>query len=392
MKPPLADVGQGAFRLLAQDGAARRGELALGHGTVQTPVFMPVGTQAAVKALTHEEVEALGYEIILGNTYHLFLRPGIDALEAAGGLHSFMGWNRNILTDSGGYQVFSLAHRRKITEDGVTFASHVDGAKHLLTPEIVTRAQLRMGVDVAMCLDECPPYPTSETLAREMMERTLRWAARCKAEWTKSSDEKGRMPPGDTRRTALFPIVQGSTFPALRGESARRTVEMDFPGYAVGGLSVGEPREVLGPMIEASVAALPAEKARYLMGVGKPQDILEAVERGIDMMDCVLPTRNGRNGQALTWNGPVNLRNARCRQDSGPLDAACGCPACRRYTRRYIAHLFRAGEILALRLVSLHNLAFMIDFMRKIRESIEQSKFRDFKSRFLTTYAENNDL
>jgi queuine tRNA-ribosyltransferase len=382
--PPPSPAPAGRFRLLARDGAARRGELSLPHGKVQTPVFMPVGTQAAVKTLAHEEVEALGYEIVLGNTYHLFLRPGIDALEAAGGLHAFMGWTRNILTDSGGYQVFSLAHRRKVEEEGVTFASHVDGARRLLTPEIVTRAQLRMGVDVAMCLDECPPYPVSEAIAREMMERTLRWAGRCRGEWEKIS--------GDPRRTALYPIVQGSTFPELRKESARRTVELDLPGYAIGGLSVGEPRELLGPMIEASAAELPEDKPRYLMGVGKPQDVLTAVERGVDMMDCVFPTRNGRNGQALTWSGPLNLRNARCREDSAPLDPDCACPACRRYSRRYIAHLFRAGEILALRLVSLHNLAFMVDFLRKIRDSIEQSNFRDFKSRFLQKYSENTDL
>jgi queuine tRNA-ribosyltransferase len=364
------------FQLKSRDRSARRGELRLAHGTVQTPVFMPVGTQATVKTLSSEEVESLGYEIILSNTYHLLLRPGVDLIQSAGGIHKFMSWSRCVLTDSGGYQIFSLANRRDVTEEGVTFASHVDGTRHLLTPENVVGAQRRMGVDIAMCLDECPPYPVSEAVARDMMERTLRWAARCRKFWRENG------PSG----TQLFPIVQGATYAPLRKESARRTVEMDFPGYAVGGLSVGEPRDVMRDMVEASASELPAEKPRYLMGVGKPEDILEAVERGVDMFDCVLPTRNGRNGQALTWKGPLNLRNNRFRQDPDPIDPDCPCPACRRYSRQYISHLFRAGEYLCLRLVSLHNLAFMVDFMRKIRESIEQSKFAEFKKRFLNEY------
>jgi queuine tRNA-ribosyltransferase len=379
------------FRLIATDAGARRGVLRLAHGDVQTPVFMPVGTQAAVKTLSSEDVESLGYEIILANTYHVFLRPGIDLLEAAGGIHRFMSWNRGILTDSGGYQVFSLSGRRQISEEGVTFSSHVDGSRHLLTPENVTRAQIRIGVDVAMCLDECPPYPVTEAMAREMMERTLRWAERCKREWMKDPVPPSRALPGGKRagpsdRTLLFPIVQGSTYPDLRRESARRTVEFDLPGYAVGGLSVGEPREILGEMVEASVSELPKDRPRYLMGVGKPPDIIEAVERGIDMMDCVLPTRNGRNGQALTWDGPVNLFNNRFRNAADPIDPDCPCLACRRYDKRYIAHLFRSGEYLALRLLSLHNLAFMVEFMRQIRESIESSKFAVFKKRFLQRY------
>ena len=336
---------------------------------------MPVGTQACVKTLTAEDLESLGAEIILANTYHLWLRPGLDALEKAGGLHRFMSWNRNLLTDSGGFQVFSLANRRDVDEDGVTFSSHVDGSRHRLTPENVVDAQRRMGVDIAMCLDECPPYPTSEAEAREMMERTLRWAARARTEWGKS-ETKGN----------LFPIVQGATFPALRRESARRTVEMDFPGHAIGGLSVGEPREMMLSMLEESVAELPAEKPRYLMGVGDPVDWIESVARGVDMVDCVLPTRNGRNGQALTWDGPLNLRNNRFRSDMGPVDADCSCPACRRHSRAYIAHLFRAGETTALRLLSLHNLAFMLDFTRQIRASIDEGRFAGFKARFLARY------
>lgn len=383
----MTALSQALLSVSHTDGLARRGVLRLGHGVVQTPVFMPVGTQASVKTISSEELESLGHEIILANTYHLFLRPGIDLLEQAGGLHAFMSWPRNILTDSGGFQVFSLANRRVVEEEGVVFSSHVDGARHKLTPENIVQAQCRMGVDVAMCLDECPAYPCAEQEARDMLERTLRWAARCREAWERGTNQQGGIQTASDFYTQLFPIVQGSTFADLRRESARRTVALDFPGYAVGGLSVGEPREVLAEMLAASVAELPADKPRYLMGVGRPEDILTAVEQGIDMFDCVWPTRNGRNGQAMTWRGPFNLRNARSRGDAGPLDPACGCAVCRRYSRRYIAHLFRAGEFLALRLVSLHNLAFMVDFMRKIRESIEQSTFRRFKQKFIEDYA-----
>ncbi len=365
------------FRLDASDGDARAGRLNLTHAEVDTPVFMPVGTQAAVKTLSSEDLEGLGYNFILANTYHLWLRPGIDALAAAGGLHEFMSWRGALLTDSGGFQVFSLANRREVSEEGVSFSSHVDGARHRLTPENVVEAQLRMGVDVAMCLDECPPYPVAEADAREMMERTLRWAERARA--LRSQD-------GRRERTLLFPIVQGATFPDLRRESARRTVELDFPGYAVGGLSVGEPREMLGDMVAASVAELPAGKPRYLMGVGRPEDILTAVERGVDMFDCVWPTRNGRNGQAMTWDGSFNIRASASRVDPRPPDPSCGCPVCRRYTRRYLAHLFRAGEYSALRLLTLHNLAFMLDFLRQIRRAILRREFSKFKSDFLGRY------
>jgi queuine tRNA-ribosyltransferase len=378
------------FSLLSKDGRARRGRLQLAHGTVETPVFMPVGTQACVKTLTSEDLESLGAEIILSNTYHLWLRPGMDLLERAGGLHAFMSWNRNLLTDSGGFQVFSLANRRDVDEEGVSFSSHVDGSRHRLTPENVVQAQLKMGVDIAMCLDECPPYPTAEGEAREMMERTLRWAERAKKEWIKNPSPHPALSQGEREnqegRTFLFPIVQGSTFPALRRESARRTVAMDFPGYAVGGLSVGEPRDLMLAMLEESLAELPEDKPRYLMGVGDPADWIDAVERGVDMVDCVLPTRNGRNGQALTWDGPIHLRNQRFREDAGPLDPECRCPVCRRYSRRYLAHLFRANEYTALRLLSLHNLAFMLDSTRQIRASIEEGRFNEFKARFLARY------
>jgi queuine tRNA-ribosyltransferase len=364
----------GIFELLSTDGAARRGRLTLAHGTVETPVFMPVGTQASVKTLDATDLETMGAEIILANTYHLWLRPGMDLLERAGGLHSFMDWKRCVLTDSGGFQVFSLANHREVEEEGVFFTSHVDGARHRLTPENVFQAQKRMGVDIAMCLDECPPYPTGEKEARDMMERTLRWAERARQEW------KGDL------KTVLFPIVQGSTFPSLRRESARRTVEMGFLGHAIGGLSVGEPRDVMLSMLEESVAELPADKSRYLMGVGDPVDWIESVARGVDMVDCVLPTRNGRNAQALTWSGPLNLRNNRFREDPAPLDTDCPCLTCRRYSRRYLSHLFRAGEYSALRLLSLHNLAFMLDFTRRIRESIERRSFAAFKIQFLARY------
>jgi queuine tRNA-ribosyltransferase len=377
-----------SFDLLEKDAstAARRGVLRLSHADVATPVFMPVGTQATVKTLSSEDLETLGYDLILANTYHLYLRPGMDVLEEAGGLHAFMGWKRGILTDSGGFQVFSLAERCRISEEGAAFASHVDGRRHVLTPESVVESQRRMGVDVAMCLDECPPYPVSEAAARDMMERTLRWADRSWTAWRAGAVEETRPRPW------LFPIVQGATYPDLRRESARRTLERDWPGYAVGGLSVGEPRDIFLEMLEASVSVLPPDRPRYLMGVGKPPDILEAVARGVDMFDCVLPTRNGRNGQALTWQGPRNLRNARYQKDPDPIDPACACPACGRYSRQYLSHLFRAGEQLALRLVSLHNLAFMIDFMRHIQKSIERAEFHEFKTRFFRQYQpENHD-
>jgi queuine tRNA-ribosyltransferase len=381
----------------------RTGTLNLRHGPVRTPVFMPVGTQGTVKTLSWEDLESLGYGLLLANTYHLLLRPGPELLESAGGLHRFTGWNRGFLTDSGGFQVFSLANRRRVSEEGVEFTSHVDGARKALTPENVMEAQWRMGVDIAMCLDECPAYPSGETEIREMMERTLRWAARAKTTWMErlkdgtrdgeNERSRARVPQSphpslspSLRSPRLFPIVQGGTYPALRRESARRTVELDFPGYAVGGLSVGEPRETLGELLDASVSSLPADRPRYLMGVGRPEDVLTAVEHGIDMMDCVWPTRNGRNGQAMTWDGPRNLRNARYRDEDRPLDPDCGCPVCLRYTRRYLSHLFRAGEYLGLRLLSLHNLAFMIDFLRRIEESIDASNFLDFKARFLVRY------
>lgn len=374
----MKETRPGHFVVESTDGAARAGRLTLAHAEVETPIFMPVGTQASVKTLSSEDLESLGYRFILSNTYHLWLRPGIDLLEESGGLHNFMSWKGNILTDSGGFQVFSLANRRDISEEGVAFTSHVDGSRHQLTPETVAQAQLRMGVDVAMCLDECPPYPVAEADARDMMERTLRWTARARAYW---SQHPGR------DRTLLYPIVQGATFPDMRRESAQRTVAMDFPGHAVGGLSVGEPREMLGEMIQASVSALPAEKPRYLMGVGRPEDILTAVEQGIDMFDCVWPTRNARNGQAMTSQGPLNIRSSACRRDPGPLDPACPCAVCRRYSRRYLAHLFRAGEYSVLRLLTLHNLAFMLDFLRQIRQSIVRREFAAFKKEFEERYS-----
>lgn len=354
----------------------RRAEVTLSHGTVQTPVFMPVGTQATVKTLSAGDVERLGFEIILANTYHLLLRPGLETLERAGGLHRFMGWPRNILTDSGGYQVFSLASRRDVSEEGVRFSSHVDGTMHLLTPESVTQTQIRMGVDIAMCLDECPPYPVSESVARDMMERTLRWAQRCRESWRKT----------EGTATRLFVIVQGSTYPALRKECAERMVEMDFPGYAIGGLSVGEPKEIMQEMLEVVTPLLPVDRPRYLMGIGKPEDILEAVDRGVDMVDCVLPTRNARNGQALTFDGPLNLRNSSCRADFTPIDSDCRCEACGKYTRAYLSHLFRSGEYLGPRLVTLHNLSFMVEFLRQIRTAIENGEWTTFKKRFLERY------
>ncbi|MBV9079762.1 MAG: tRNA guanosine(34) transglycosylase Tgt [Elusimicrobia bacterium] len=359
---------------------ARAGVLQTAHGPVETPVFMPVGTQGTVKTLGSEDLQAMGSQIILSNTYHLFLRPGLDVLKKAGGLHSFMAWPGAILTDSGGYQVFSLAMRCKQSEEGVEFQSHVDGARHHLTPEITTNFQLDIGADVAMCLDDCPPYPSLEAEARASMEKTLRWAERCRRTYL------DRVPEGTGPRQHLFAITQGASFPEMRKESAERTVEMDFPGYAVGGLGLGESKSLFHELLEASLAPMPEDAPRYLMGIGQPEDLWEGVARGVDMFDCVLPTRNGRNGQAFTSIGKVNVPNARHREDFAPLDPSCACPVCGRYTRAYLCHLFRAGELLGPRLVTLHNLWFMLGLMRSIRSSIIHGNFLSAKSDFLRRY------
>ncbi len=355
---------------------ARAGLLKTPHGEVETPVFAPVGTQGSVKTLLSEDLEKLRVQLILGNTYHLYLRPGVDVIQKAGGLHRFMSWDGAILTDSGGYQVFSMEQLRRINEEGVEFRSHIDGSLHFLSPEKATEIQLALGSDILMCFDECPPYPCTEDHARRALEITYRWAKRCRAA-SQPMEGDGRL---------LYGITQGSIYPALRTESTRQMVDLDFPGYAIGGLSVGEPHSAMHEMVALTTDLLPADKPRYLMGVGTPEDLWEAVEQGIDQFDCVLPTRNGRNGQLFTSVGKLNLKNAPYREDFAPPDPECDCDLCSRYSRAYLHHLFRAGELSALRLASLHNVAFLIKLMRKIRQSIIDGTFASQKKRFLETY------
>lgn len=386
-----------SFQLIKKDSStkARAGVLQTAHGPVETPVFMPVGTQATVKTMGSEDIQSLGFPILLSNTYHLFLRPGLDTLVKAGGLHKFMAWPGAILTDSGGYQVFSLAARCKLSEEDVEFHSHVDGEKRHLSPEIATDFQLKIGADIAMCLDELPPYPSLKADAQKSMELTLRWAERCKKTWLSfpnvSVGNLGLDPrqkhAGMTGKQLLFGIVQGANFPDLRIASAKATVAIDFPGYAIGGLGVGETKKEMWEFLEASVAPLPEDKPRYMMGIGQPEDMWDGVERGVDMFDCVLPTRNGRNGQGFTSVGKINVPNSTYREDFSPLDPNCGCLTCRSYTRAYLCHLFRAGELLGPRLVTLHNLAYMIGLLRLIRESILNGNFQESKQKFLKNYS-----
>jgi queuine tRNA-ribosyltransferase len=363
------------FRLLAEDSqtGARLGELTTPHGTIETPVFMPVGTQATVKTLTPDELRAAGARIILGNTYHLYLRPGCDLIDRLGGLHSFMSWDRSILTDSGGFQVFSLGHLRDIDEEGVRFRSHIDGSAHAFTPERVTRIQEELGSDIAMVLDECLAYPSTEEEARLSMERTTRWAARAQAAHRRSDQVQ-------------FGIVQGGMYPQLREESARQLTALDFPGYGIGGLSVGEPKDLFYAMMEVSVPALPRQKPRYLMGVGAPEDLFAGVSAGVDMFDCVLQTRLGRNGALFTRGGRINIRNARFREDIGPVDPWCDCYTCANFSLAYLHHLFRAEELLGYRLASLHNVRWTLKLMEATRSSLREGRFADFRDQFLGGY------
>jgi queuine tRNA-ribosyltransferase len=367
------------FQITARDGqtSARCGTLKLAHGEVQTPCYMPVGTQASVKALSSEDILACGSEILLANTYHLMLRPGADLIESAGGLNVFMHWNKPILTDSGGFQVFSLAELRKITENGVQFQSHLDGSKWEMTPESATVLQHRIGADIIMAFDECIPYPSPEDYVEESVERTTRWAARCLQTHIQS---------GKAEAQTLYGIVQGSSFPHLREKSAKQLVALDFPGYAIGGVSVGEPKEVIYGVVEQTIPFLPADKPRYLMGVGTPEDLWECVERGMDLFDCVMPTRIARNGTALTRKGRIILKNSQYASDFTPLDPECSCECCRNYTKAYLRHLFQAEELLVLRLVSLHNLSFMNEITRMIRKSIVGGQFLASKSEFFKVY------
>ena len=389
------------FRILHRDGGARRGELTTAHGVVQTPAFMPVGTRGAVKSITQRDLEDLGAEIILGNTYHLYLRPGDDLIARCGGLHRFIAWDRPILTDSGGYQVFSLSAIRKIREEGAEFRSHLDGSLHLLTPEKAVDIQLQLGSDIAMVLDECvASSPPGSDPGRRMariavdpvrgaMERSVRWARRARQRQLRLRDDPASAPevrisnPGQ----AQFGIIQGGTSPDLRTESVAQTVEIGFEAYAIGGLSVGEPVDVMYDVVSHTAPLLPPDRPRYLMGAGMPDDLFECVARGIDMFDCVLPTRNGRNGQLITSRGPIVIRNARYAEDLSPPDPDCACYTCRNFSRAYLRHLFMAGEMAAATLNSLHNLYFYLDTMRRIREAIVFGSFEQLRQEFHQTFS-----
>ncbi len=376
-----ASVASGEFTLEARCGSARAGTLRLRHGDVMTPCFMPVGTVGTVKFLTPEDLRAAGAKIILGNTYHLYLRPGTEVLDAAGGLGPFMHWDGPILTDSGGFQVFSLSNLNRIEEQGATFRSHIDGSSHLLTPEKAIDIQAVIGSDIMMALDVCPPGNADRETANDAVDRTLRWLLRCKTRW----DEK--LHESDSRAGLLFPIVQGASFADLRLESARQTQEMaDWAGIAIGGLSVGEPKQVTYEMLEVLDPVLRPDIPRYLMGVGYPDDLVESIRRGADMFDCVAPTRNGRNGTAFTSYGQVNVRKSAFRTDFEPLDPDCQCECCRNYSRAYLRHLFKCGELLGHRLLSVHNVAFLLNLATRAREEIIAGSFDTWSADWLERY------
>jgi len=354
---------------------ARIGRIVTAHGIVNTPVFIPVATQATVKTLSPKELEEAGVEMVLSNTYYLFLRPGIEIIEKAGGLHRFMGWDKPIITDSGGYQVFSLADLRKISEEGVEFQSHIDGARHFFSPEKAIDFQVNLASDIMMCFDECTPYPCVKDYATRSMELTLRWARRCRKEYN------NRFSSPNSRW--LFGIIQGGMYKDLRTRSVEETIEIGFDGYAVGGLSVGEPQDLRNEILEFTTPLLPEERPRYLMGVGEPKELWEAVEKGIDMFDCAMPTRNARNGQVFTSGGKVVIKNAQYKDDFGPLDPECECYTCRHFSRAYLCHLFRAGEILALRLNTLHNIHYMVKLFKEIRQAVKDDCYEKAKKEFL---------
>ena len=395
-----------SFDILASSGAARRARISTAHGPVETPVFMPVGTQATVKAVPQDVLEELGAQIILGNNYHLYLRPGAQHIRSLGGLHRFMSWERAILTDSGGFQVWSLSQTRKVSDDGVQFRSHLDGSTHFFTPESATASQIALGADILMAFDECTEYPADRERARQSMELTLRWAERCKKYFDAHQDETpwSTPPPGapqaignrqstigngvvgaldqpaSAASPVLFAIVQGGMHPDFRRECALRLVDMDFPGYAIGGLSVGEPRALTREIVESTLEHLPQDKPRYLMGVGTPEEIVEYVGLGVDMMDCVHPTRAARHGLLFTSQGKINIKGARYASDTAPLDPNCACRVCARYSRAYLRHLFATHEVLGQVLNSVHNLAYYLDTMKQVRHSIELGEFTEFLS------------
>src|SRR5438046_946365 len=382
---------QNEFAVVAADqhSKARHGRLTTAHGVIDTPAFMPVGTQGSVKGVSTRELREVKAEIILGNTYHLFVRPGLTAIRHFGGLHHFMSWDEPILTDSGGYQIFSLAKLRKITEEGVEFQNHIDGARAFISPEIAMEIQAALGSDIAMVLDECVPYPCEYDYAAKSAELTARWAKRCKAVASAVSADSGAAALRTAHATArqlLFGIVQGGTFNDLRRESAQAIVELDFEGYAIGGVSVGEPEEEMMAAVELVEPFLPTDKPRYAMGLGTPPQLLEMIARGMDMFDCVLPTRLARNGTAFTATGTINLKNAEVARDKRPIEENCTCPACREFSRGYIRHLITAEEILGLRLITLHNLHFYLYLMNRARTEIERQSFDKFRRAFVAEY------
>ncbi len=367
-----------AFQIAATDGAARTGTITMQRGEIRTPAFMPVGTAATVKAMRPAEVRATGADIILGNTYHLMLRPTAERMARLGGLHQFMGWDRPILTDSGGYQVMSLSALTKQSEEGVAFKSHLDGSKHMLTPERSMEIQRLLGSDIVMAFDECPPNGVDAKRAEASMERSMRWASRSRAGFDAGGEHAAR--------SALFGIQQGSLDEKLRARSAAALIDIGFDGYAIGGLAVGEGQAAMFGVLDYAPGQLPADKPRYLMGVGKPDDLVGAVARGVDMFDCVLPTRSGRNGQAFTWDGPINIRNAKFAEDSAPLDASCACPVCTTWSRAYLHHLVRSGEMLGAMLMTQHNLHFYQALMQAMRDAITAGKFAAFQNDFDARY------
>ena len=374
----------------ARHSKARRGQLTTAHGVIDTPAFMPVGTQGSVKGVSPRELSEMNAQIILGNTYHLFVRPGLDVIKHFGGLHKFMNWDGPILTDSGGYQIFSLAKLRKITEEGVEFQNHIDGARAFISPEVAMEIQAALGGDIAMALDECVPYPCEYDYAAQSAELTTRWAKRC-LEWKRRNGETGKRGLADSpdRRFAdsmLFGIVQGATFDDLRQQSAQAIVDLDFDGYAIGGVSVGEPEEEMMRAVESAEPFLPRDKPRYAMGLGTPPQMLVMIARGMDMFDCVLPTRLARNGTAFTAAGTLNLKNAEFALDKQPIEENCACDACREFSRGYIRHLIKAEEILGLRLITLHNLHFYLNLMSRARTEIESGTFDQFRKAFVAGY------
>ena len=362
------------FKLMHEDGKARAGKLQLKHGVVNTPIFMPVGTQGSVKTMSPDELKDIGAEIILGNTYHLYLRPGHKLIEDLGGLHKFASWDRPILTDSGGFQVFSHSGLNDITDEGVHFQSHIDGSKHFLTPELSIEIQNSLGSDIIMAFDECTTYPAEKGYVRDALDRTTQWEKRSKEAHENSENQ------------LLFGIIQGGMYKDLRKESAEQIIDIDFPGYAIGGLSVGEPKDIMFDILDYTTEIMPQNKPRYLMGVGTPLDLINGVSMGVDMFDCVMPTRNGRNGTVFTSQGRINIKNAQFKRDPKPIDENCDCYACKNYSRAYIRHLYKSREILALRLNTYHNLYFYLNLMKRMRRAILENRFEEFKNNFVENY------